>query len=219
MLTNQSVFDWLDLRSYDIREHQEQMDHLRPGAITTVHSYDHSHLVRALGMGVAAIPPRACASAALVRGREVSCQSLRSAYCHERSQEAGRFSSGTAHAGLTRRDAAPHTDGTLVPQGMGSSCSWRQLASEKAWLSSNDGAVGAAATSRGRDRPVLGASSQSLGGAFSAPALAGQAPPLTSLSPRHNEQVSLPFVTWFEHFPHVVHQTPQLPMLRDAFLR
>lgn len=38
MLTIQSVFDWVDLRSYDIREPQGQMSHLRPGAITPIHS-------------------------------------------------------------------------------------------------------------------------------------------------------------------------------------
>lgn len=56
MLTNQSVFDWIDLRSYDIRERQEQMDHLRSGAMTIVHRSDHSRLVRDLGMGARAIP-------------------------------------------------------------------------------------------------------------------------------------------------------------------
>jgi hypothetical protein len=116
MLTIQSVFDWFDLRSYDIREHQEQTSHLRPGAMTSIHSNGHTRRVRALGMGDAAIPWSACASAACLWGRDISHQSLRSAYCHEYSQDAGRFSSGTAHAGLTRRRATHHANGTIVPQ-------------------------------------------------------------------------------------------------------
>jgi hypothetical protein len=116
MLTIQSVFDWFDLRSYDIREPQEQMNHLRPKAITSVHSNVPYPPGQGIGNGCCCYPFERVRKRSVLGGRDVSHQSLRSAYCHEYSQDAGRFPSGTAHAGLTRRRAAAHARGTLVPQ-------------------------------------------------------------------------------------------------------
>lgn len=43
--------------------------------------------------------------------------------------------------------------------------------------------------------------------------------PRTSLSPQHQLPVAQQPTSQPEHFPHAAHQTPQLPMLRDAFHR
>lgn len=190
MLTNQSVFDWVDLRSYDIREHQGKMVHLSPGGGTSVHSEQPHPPCQGNGYGCTCYPAGVCASAAPDVGREISHQSLRSACCHEHSWDVGRFPSGAAHAVLTRR-ARLSTQRHACTAGGSLAGSWRQLASEKAscpqipgWLVPPPGAVI-------DECPELGASSQGLSGALSARVRSGQTPPRTSLSPRPREQVFL----------------------------